>query len=231
MIKRNPLLLYRLIGYWFLYNCLLIILASRFHIVASTIIWLNCSLYFALGLLSLRIFISEKFNKDIFLNIGILFIGISISQVITLWYTHGMTIVSIQDFQAYQKMATYYGASFVIIYFSLKYLWYRRTIFQLYPFAIFLTICINFLYLYIANLHGAAVFSAEQPFRSLLVGNILSMSFIGIYAVKAYISDHPTGEYLHVLMIGLYFWVLRDLFANFASASASNYEINNNINY
>lgn len=213
MIKRNPQILLRSIAYWFAFNSTFLISAIILGYSLPTIMGVNYSISFAIGLLALDIAKNEEFNKDVFTNIGGLFIWIAVSQVAVWWlnpFLNNQELNSTINF--------YYGLSvpsltaYVIIFLGLKYLLPQMNTFLLYLTTTLITgliIGLNFS-LILPVLSPILSSSATAP---IIYVRIYTLAFIVIliYAIKVYIQDKPTGEYLHLLMIGFFFLILRNL--------------------
>jgi len=220
MIKRKPQILLSSLGHWFLYNCLLMISSLVLPEKTAAILWINCSIYFLIGLLSLKIIVSDQFNKDIFTNIGILFIWISLSQLAACWLhklvNDPTTLIGIKF---YQIFSVPFFSAFAIIYLALKYLFQKCPIIFLY----LITFLITSVIVVFNLMPGWHYIQFEQVAEnayikmSLFRINILILLFILVYAFKVYVNDRPTGEYLHLLVVGFFFWVINNLLGNLPS--------------
>lgn len=215
MLKKNPAIIVKIVGHWFIFNCLIILTILAIDSDLPTFVWLNCSLFFATGLLSFKIQQAEKFNRDIFLFIGTLFTGISflqlfsvLSETITFIPENflNLTIVSPQVFLIL-------FAPFTIIHFTMRYLCFKCAKIKIFTISSVFTIIITFLnYDFHIKSNSLSLLQNSLIMHSILFFTYLSMIFfMTFYAIRIIHSDAPTGEYLHPLMAGFFLWTLRGL--------------------
>jgi hypothetical protein len=178
------------------------------------IYYVTCSIYSALSLLAFRIRRSEQFNKEIFLNIALLFGIMALIELPGFWYPASSSTGLI--FKTYQQILFAILSLFTITFFVLKYLVPKRNSRIHYWVAGLTTIvfcAVNFYQIFAQNPVTQPEFSLTLLRVQIFIG-----IFILLYAVKVYRQDSPTGEYLHLLISGFFFWFLRQAIDNFSNA-------------
>lgn len=214
MRKKNLRIIWTYTGYWFLFNSLLLLSTLASAHPFNLIFYIICSIYGALSLIAIRIYQSEQFNKDIFLNIALLFGATALSEIPGFWSMIGN--IPEAEFQIYQQIGLTIFSLFTVIFYVLKYLVDRQKSRICRGIAGAITLVIGMVNFYPVLFRQAAMTPAEYS-AGMLSLRIFMGVFFALYAIKVYRHDTPTGEYLHLLLVGLFFWLLRqtiDAFSN-----------------
>jgi len=215
MRKKNIRILWTSAGYWFLLNSVLLLSSLAVPNPVDLIYYVTCSIYFALSLIALRIYKSEQFNKDIFLNISLLFGLMALTEIPGFRSVIGDLPAA--EFHIYQQVVVTVFGFFTVIFYVLKYLVSWRMSLQHWGVsgAITLVVCALNYFLFFSR---PTVLTHAEYSLVMLNLRIFMGVFFALYAIKVYRYDTPTGEYLHLLLVGLFFWVLRQTIDNFSNA-------------
>lgn len=210
MTRKNARILWKYVGYWFMFNSLLVLSTLVNPNQIDKIYYINCSIYSALSFLAFRIRRSEQFNKDIFLNIALLFGIMAVVELISFWNNSYFSLSHV-----YQSILFASFGLFTISFIVSKYLasHLKSCIHYLIASATTIGFCLVNFCQYLARDGINNTCSAELIRIYIFIGIL-----IFVYALKVYKQDSPTGEYLHLLVIGFFFWFLRYGIDNFSNA-------------
>ena len=204
--RRN--ILFNLLNIWF--GCITVLYLSSYlpHWDNTTYHgWINESFYLLLLLLCISIACKDKHNKDIFINLSVLFLGYSFSFVNIFLgeeYLIGSNYTA-YNFLVYKRIGLCFLFNFAILYIPVKYCLYRKHSWKIYLVAmaiitpIFLTDFFPYFFKpdYIFTLGDG--FENDLYIRLFLLHIPSLFSFI-FYALLLYKNDNVMGTHINLLM-------------------------------
>jgi len=219
MSKQNSNILYRLVNVWFAFNALLLLASYLPHWSNIPLLtWINESFFFGLLLLSVSIFLKEKHNKDIYLNLS-LFIFVQVISIVSIFM--GDDFLFGNNYSGYYVVTWYkiissFLFNFVIVYIVFKYLFANQKTWLRYAacFAlVFALLVINF-FPYIRN--PRFIFTLGNSYfvdisRRVFLNYNLSLFFIVLYGYLLYKTDKIIGIYINSLLAILFIFLMTDM--------------------
>ena len=211
MVRENTHFLFRLLNIWFAFLAVLLISSHFPHWDNIPFqVWINEAAYFFLFLLSLALAVKDSYNRDIFVNLCVLFVAHAFSfvniflgndyllgNVYTQWY-----------FFIYRKILLCFLFNFSIMYIVFKYVFPGRKLWKNYSMTLLLIAPI-FLYNfmpYLADLDFGFTLENVRAdlFKRILYTDGLSLVFIPVYGIVLYRTDRILGTWMNWLMAAFF---------------------------
>jgi len=185
--------------------------------------WINEALYFLLFILSLSIFRKDLHNRDIFINLSLLFFVYSFSFLnifIGDKYFFGNNYTEYYFF-LYKKMILCFLFNFAVIYIVFKYLFLgqKTRLFYILTLTVLVPVFGTLFYPYIIN--PKIIFTLGRRYlqdlsRHIFLTHGLSLVFILLYGYLLYKKDRIIGEYINPLMAFLFIFLVTDMVDKFS---------------
>ena len=204
--RRN--ILFRLLNIWFGFITILF-LSSYFPHWQNTTYhgWINESLYSLLFLLSVSIAKRDRHNKDIFINLSVLFLAYSLSFInifLGKAYLLGSDYTAYL-FLTYKRIVLCFLFNYSILYIPIKYMLYREKSWKVYMTTSFIIIPV-FLSIFSPYLFESDhIFYLGEQFENdfytrLFLLHIPSLLSFVLYALLLYRNDNVMGTHINLLM-------------------------------
>jgi len=207
VLMANEKLVFRIVNIWMAFIALLMIATQVSHWEhVPWNAWVNEALYFLLFLLSLAISLVEPNNKEVYINMAILFFIHSLSFVNVFMgegYLFGSTAFAF-NYYIYKNIIFIFLFNFCIIYSMVRYLFSRQSKAEAYGLTLLILLPV-FIYNFhpfllgakwISNL-GGSVFPVL--FKRILMTHFLSLFLMIGYGVKLLKTDRNMGHYINTI--------------------------------
>lgn len=203
----NEKLIFRIINIWMGFIALLLIatqISHWEHVPWNA--WINEALYFLLFLLSLAISLAEPNNREVYVNMAILFFLHSLSFVNVFMgddYLFGSGAFAFY-FYIYKNIIFIFFFNFCIIYLMIRYLFIRHSKSAAYGLTLLVLLPV-FIYNFYPFFQGAewtvALGGAVFPilFKRILMTHFLSLFFMIGYGIKLLRTDRNMGHYINTI--------------------------------
>lgn len=196
-----------IINLWCSFNLILIISYFFIEHDVNILFWMNSSVYFFLSLLSLFIAIRDRYTKDVFINLTIMFFLYSISIAFKLFSAKGATATGAvtNNLPLYGNIMLKFVMMYSIFYLVLKYIFKNKEKWSLYFITLVLTTATISLCFSKYVLESSLFIQNTDPINiGALISNAIAIISIILYAGTLYRFDRPNGHYIHVLLIGFF---------------------------
>lgn len=227
MSKRKTNFLFSFLNVWFGFIALLLLSSQLPHWNNTTFhLWFNEAIYFFLFLVCLTLAIKDEHNRDIFINLSVLFFFHAFSFVNTFIgdsFLFGNNTIAYY-FIFYKKIVFAFFLNFAIIYIVFKYLFPKNKIRLNYilTFLVLLPVFITNFHPYIADYaYGLRLGDAANAdlFKRILYTDGLSFLFIIVYGIILYKTDRILGSSIDWLMAAFFVFSATNLVEMYASAT------------
>lgn len=216
MLLKNLSVHFKIINSWLAFILFLVVISNFNHQEIHFFSWLNAALYFLIFLLSLFIFYRERFNKAIFINIGLLcfiyslcFINILIGDN----YLFGDKFLSFYVFQ-YRTILQSLLLAIAVIYICIKYIFKHQRPSVVYGITLAVILPIFFWHFHPFLLDKNYLLNFDDNivlYKSLLYFTFLPLTFIVLYGFFLYRYDESLGEHINALMVCFFIMLLMDI--------------------
>lgn len=177
------------------------------HWKISSIALFNFDLFFLIVLFAIAVFLKERNNKYIFLNLAI-FAFVYISGFITLFlgehYTLGNNYFQYY-FWGYRKIVISIITCISIVYIPIDYLYHEKKALSKYLISLSITLPISFLYYRNFFLDSKYLF-VENNYLKLFSGhlgmNFLAIFFVMLYGYLLFYRDKPISGHVNLIVFG-----------------------------
>jgi len=206
---------------WLVFNVALSLATLLPHWPTTAFSWVNRSLYFLAFLLSVYILQRDCYNRDIFLNLAILFftcVAVGISIFVGKHFTFGDDYLAYTLF-TWHKILPSSLLAFSVIFITVKYLFrekgalfcYLTTLLIVAPFFVF------HFYPYLLDRYYVLRTGVPSLYQHVFHMALLPLFFTGAYGIFLYRHDRPTSEYLNLIMVWFFVVVSQELVDAFCS--------------
>jgi hypothetical protein len=243
MKRDESKILFRLLTIWLAFVALIVFCSflNKWDNVSAHQ-WVNVCIYFFLFLITVSLSIRDSYNRDIFINLSLVFLFHGLSFV-TSFFGNGYLIGN--DYTMYyaftaRKLLLSLLVNFAVIYIGLKYFFTDKKPVWLYLITLMLVVPV-FILSYLPYLRDPGlIFSLQDAFlpditRRVFRLELFGFGFIILYGYRLYRTDKMLGTYMNGLMATFFIFFSTDILGllskiyGFQIPSISNYVLTTNL--
>lgn len=216
LIKTNKLFSI-IVNFWFIYNLLLVIISNFPHWSIPFTSWLNHSFYFLLFLMTAAIAVKEKYSREIFVLLSMLFLLFALGIFHSFTgddFSFGDNYLSYY-LLTYRKVVFTFMVLLTITQITLRYILKNQSKYFVLAqsfvtsagitFVIFHNFILNKNYILYPEVGKTALY-----FRVFVI-NIIMLGWIIIYCISRYKQHRPNGEILGLFIAAFFLYVVIDV--------------------
>lgn len=207
---------FRVINLSLLFVACMVLLANLPHQVAPLLSWVNCGLYFFIFLQCFYVSLRDRYNRDVFVNIGLLCFVYSLSFV-NVFFGDGFSLannaVAIYVFQ-YRTIALRFLLALCIIYICVKFMFPNNKTAKNYLISVGVVMpaFLWHFYPYLLDINYLVSSPDYDAFdKRILYFTLFSFSSVCFYGYLLYRSEHSLGEHINSLVVCFFIMTLLDI--------------------